>query len=66
MINILYIPSVGVKSNGNLLLSVQTIIIPHPQALQEQVVDWYHLHLCHPGTTRTEATIKQHFYWKNL
>jgi hypothetical protein len=24
------------------------------------------LHLYHPGTTRTEATIEQHFYWKNL
>jgi hypothetical protein len=26
----------------------------------------HHLHLCHPGTTRTKATIKQNFYWKNL
>ena len=30
------------------------------------MVDWYHLHLCHPGTTRTEATIRQYFYWKNI
>jgi len=22
--------------------------------------------LCHPGETRTEQTIRQHFYWKNL
>jgi hypothetical protein len=21
-----------------------------PQALQKQMINWYHLHLCHPGT----------------
>jgi hypothetical protein len=47
-----------------LVIAKEKIIIP--QALQKRVVDWYHLHLCHPGTTRTEATIRQHFYWKNL
>ena len=26
----------------------------------------YHERLCHPGLTRTEATIRQHFTWKNL
>ena len=30
------------------------------------MVQWYHEMLCHPGSTRTEATIAQHFYWKNL
>ena len=27
---------------------------------------WYHQTLCHPGETRTEQTIRQHFYWKGL
>mgnify|MGYP003335638784 CR=1 FL=1 len=27
---------------------------------------WYHESLCHPGMTRTEQTIRQHFTWKNL
>ena len=26
----------------------------------------YHQTLCHPGETRTELSITQHFYWKNL
>ena len=34
--------------------------------IQEQTVQWYHNILCHPGKTRTEATISQHLYWKNM
>ena len=30
------------------------------------MVEWYHNHLCHPGKTRTQQTIRQHFTWKNL
>ena len=37
-----------------------------PETLQKQLVEWYHHTLCHPGETRTELTISQHFYWKNL
>ena len=37
-----------------------------PDTLQKKCVDWYHAVLCHPGETRTELTIRQHFYWKNL
>ena len=40
--------------------------ISMPQALQKRTVQWYHDILCHPGRTRTEATINQHFYWKNM
>ena len=36
------------------------------ESLQKQVVDWYHQTLCHPGMTRTEQTIRQHFWWKTL
>ena len=35
-----------------------------PKSLQRKITQWYHTHLCHPGETRTEATIKQHFTWK--
>ena len=35
-----------------------------PTSLQGRIVEWYHERLCHPGLTRTEATIRQHFTWK--
>ena len=37
-----------------------------PATLQARCVRWYHEMLCHPGETRTEQTIRQHFYWKGL
>lgn len=37
-----------------------------PKALQKRMVQWYHEYLCHPGETRTELTISQHFTWKGL
>ena len=37
-----------------------------PKRFEKQVVEWYHNELCHPGETRTELSISQHFYWKNL
>ena len=37
-----------------------------PKKLQTRVIRWYHDTLLHPGETRTEATIAQHFYWKGL
>ena len=37
-----------------------------PNGLQKRVVHWYHHVLCHPGINRTEETISQHFYWKNM
>ena len=47
-----------------LLVLHDKIVIP--KALQHRVVQWYHTTLCHPGETRTEMTIRQHFTWKNL
>ena len=29
-------------------------------------MEWYHTTLCHPGETRTEQTIRQHFTWTRL
>ena len=37
-----------------------------PKDLQKQTVEWYHEMLCHPGETRTELTIAQHFCWKGM
>ena len=37
-----------------------------PAALQKKTVDWYHEMLCHPGDTRTEHTLRQHFDWRGL
>ncbi len=37
-----------------------------PDKLQKPTVEWYHEMLCHPGETRTELTIGQHYYWKNM
>jgi hypothetical protein len=37
-----------------------------PQVLQKNLFQWYHVNLGHPGETRTEKTIRQHFTWKNL
>ena len=37
-----------------------------PKTLQKKLTEWYHLHLLHPGETRTELTIGQHFYWKGI
>jgi hypothetical protein len=37
-----------------------------PKSLQLKITEWYHLYLLHPGETRTELTIGQHFYWKGI
>ena len=37
-----------------------------PTALQKKTIEWYHEMLCHPGETRTEHTLCQHFDWRAL
>ncbi len=37
-----------------------------PKQMQEKVTEWYHLHLLHPGETRMELTIGQHYCWEGL
>ena len=37
-----------------------------PKALQKKTVDCYHEMICHPGETRTEHTLRQHFDWRAL
>ena len=53
----------GGKSRSLICLQGK-IVIPKP--LQKQLVEWYHQQLCHPGETRTEATIRQHYTWNGL
>lgn len=37
-----------------------------PPSLQQRVIDWYHVQLCHPGENRTEQTIRQHLHWDGI
>jgi hypothetical protein len=37
-----------------------------PKNLQRRAVEWHHDVLMHPGETRTELTIGQHFYWPRM
>ena len=48
----------------SLICEKQKIVVL--KLLEKQVVEWYHNDLCRPGETRTELSIAQHFYWKNL
>jgi putative transposase len=54
----------GGGRTNRLLCYKDRIVIP--KRLQNRVVHWYHYTLCHPGINRTEETISQHFYWKNM
>ena len=54
----------GVNQNHCLIFQNSKIFLP--TALQKKTVDWYDEMLCHPGETRTEHTINQHFNWKFL
>ena len=37
-----------------------------PQSLQQMATEWYHLHLLHPGETRMELTLGQHYCWTGM
>ena len=37
-----------------------------PPALQRKAVEWYHEHLLHPGKTRMELILGQHYYFKGM
>ena len=37
-----------------------------PKDLKVKCAEWYHTHLLHPGETRMELTIGQHYYWKGM
>jgi transposase InsO family protein len=37
-----------------------------PEDLQPRILEWYHKNLMHPGVTRMQQTVLQHFIWDNL
>jgi len=37
-----------------------------PKSMQRKATEWYHDMLLHPGETRMELTIGQHFYWPKM
>ena len=37
-----------------------------PKQMQKRTAEWYHQILMHPGETRTELTINQHYTWKGM
>jgi hypothetical protein len=58
------IPFRGGDKSHDLICKNEKIVVP--EKLQRRPVNWYHEMLCHPGVTRTELTIRQHFNWKDL
>ena len=52
----------GGNQNHRLICGNRKICLP--AALQRKSVDWYHEMLYHPGETRTDHTLRQHFDWK--
>jgi cleavage and polyadenylation specificity factor subunit 1 len=54
----------GGEKKYPLLCQSGKIVIP--KTLQKRIVEWYHTTLLHPGETRTELTIRQHFTWKGV
>ena len=57
-------PFHGAGKTRHLICVNDKIVVP--KTLQKRLVEWYHTQLCHPGETRTELTITQHFTWNNL
>jgi hypothetical protein len=43
--------------NGNIFI---------PTEIRNPVIDWYHQYLCHPGDTRTKATLRNNMTWPGL
>jgi len=54
----------GGEKNLTLICKNNRIVVP--KKLQQRIARWYHTNLMHPGITRTQLSIKQHFYWKNM
>jgi RNase H-like domain found in reverse transcriptase/Integrase zinc binding domain len=54
----------GGGTDRKLITRNERIVIP--TSLQKRIVRWYHHILCHPGESRTEATIAQHLHWSGM
>jgi len=55
-----------VRHKGKHRIIVKDDKIPVPETLRQPLIEWYHTNLCHPGTDRTEQTIRRSFTWKNV
>ena len=54
----------GGGKHCGLIVRNDKIVIP--KTLQRRVMEWYHWYLYHPGETRTENTIRLHYWWDKL
>ena len=57
-------PTVSVNLAALLITHQAKICVPH--MLQKPLVKWYQVHLCHPGVTRMDIIVLQHFIWEGL
>ena len=55
---------VHAKKSYELITRDRKIVVP--RVLQKRTVEYYHTLLCHPGETRTELTIGQHYCWLGM
>ena len=62
----LYKRETYLHSNKEYKLITRSGKIVLPKALQKKTAEWCHNILMHPGETRTELTIGQHFYWPKM
>jgi transposase InsO family protein len=53
-------------SSGSYELIVRNDKIVIPASMQRKATEWYHSHLLHPGETRMELTLGQHFCWTGM
>ena len=37
-----------------------------PKVLRERIMEWYHIQLVHPGSTRMISTIQASMYWHGM
>ena len=51
---------------GGVQVICQGNLIYIPKTLQESVSEWYHIILCHSGTSRTKEIIRHHLTWPGL
>jgi transposase InsO family protein len=65
--------AIELDTKGYSSKAVESIRLTHykrkiylPKQLQARVIAWYHEYLCHPGATRLEGTIGQHFTWPKM
>ena len=54
------------SSDKNFTLITKDDKIVVPKVLQKRIVEWYHTALMHPGESRTELTLGQHYTWKGM